>query len=147
MPAGAAVRIVADTNVIISALLWDGTPHEILILAEANQVTLCFTQPMLDELSEVLERPKFKKRLQQRRTSVEEIIAGLVPLVELYAPIMASGSVPVDPDDEIFIACALSADVGFLVSGDDHLLNMKQYGKIQILTPAEFLAKTGQVRG
>ena len=142
----AAVRIVVDTKVMVSALLWEGAPHEILKWAEADQVTLCFTQPMLDELIEVLERPKFKRRLQQRETSMHEITVGLLPLVELYMPVAASGSVAIDPDDEIFIACALSAGATVLVSGDAHLLNVKQYEKIKIMTPVDFLRSQNGVR-
>jgi uncharacterized protein len=102
------MRVVVDTNVLIAGVLWDGPPHRIIELAEAGKVTLCASSAMLTELGSVLRRRKFLPRLRLRRTSVEEIMARLVPLVELYAPGHASGSVPADPDDEIFVACAVS---------------------------------------
>jgi len=133
------VRIVVDTNVLVSAALWPGPPHRILELAEAGEITLCVTESMIEELKGVLQRRKFRSRLRALRTSVEEIMAGLLPLVELYLPTNAPGSVPPDPDDEIFIACALSAGAAFIISGDDHLLRLKQYDAIRIVRPAEFL--------
>ncbi len=80
------MRVVVDTNVLISALLWLGTPHRIIELAEQKRVTLCITQPMLEELKEVLQRRKFARALKARNTSIEEIMSALLPLVELYPP-------------------------------------------------------------
>jgi len=68
-------------------------------------------------------------------------MAGLLPLVELYQAADAPGVVPADPDDEIFIACALSAGAAFIISGDDHLLRLKQYSTIPIVKPTEFLRR------
>jgi len=133
------VRVVADTNVLISGALWPGPSHRIIELAEAGEITLCVTEPVVDELNGVLQRRKFQARLRTLSTSPEEILAGLLLLVELYQPIDASGSVPFDRDDEMFIACAVSAGAAFIISGDNHLLRLKQYGAIRIVKPAEFL--------
>lgn len=94
---------------------------------------------MLDELREVLSRQKFKSHLEMRRTSTEEILSALIPLIELYAPTKLTNLRLSDPDDEMFVACAVSANADYIVSGDDHLLRMKQYGKIKILNPSSFV--------
>ncbi len=94
---------------------------------------------MLEELRGVLQRRKFQARLRTLRTSPEEILASLLPLVELYQPTDASGTVPPDPNDEMFIACAVSAGATFIISGDRHLLHLKQGGTARIVRPAEFL--------
>lgn len=133
------MRVVVDTNVVISAVLWLGTPHRIIELAEQKRITLCMTQPMLDELREVLERRKFRRYLQARQTSVEEILSLLIPVIELYP---STGTVSIkldDPDDVIFLICAVNASAEYLVSGDDHLLRLKQLGKIMIVNPADFV--------
>lgn len=124
---------------MISAILWLGTPHRILELAEQKQVTLCVTQPMLDELKGVLQRRKFERALKTRNTSVEEIMSALLPLVELYPSISITENFPKDPADQMFLACALSADAEYIVSGDEHLLKLKHFGKIKIVNPADFL--------
>ncbi len=133
------MRVVVDTNVMISAVLWLGTPHRIIELAERNRLVICMTQAMLDELREVLSRQKFKSHLEMRRTSTEEILSALIPLIELYAPTKLTNLRLSDPDDEMFVACAVSANADYIVSGDDHLLRMKQYGKIKILNPSSFV--------
>lgn len=135
------MRVVVDTNVLISAILWLGLPHRIIELAEQRQIVLCMTPPMLDELRQVLARPKFSPYLEARHTNIEEIIAALVSLIELY-PTPKNRKIKIglaDPDDEMFIACALVAEANYIVSGDNHLLRLKQYGKIKILSVAQFL--------
>ena len=133
------MRVVLNTSVWVSALLWGGTPHRLLELAEAESVTLCATTGVLAELREVLSPPKFAAKLSERRTTAEEAMVGVIRLVELYPAVPAEGTVPADPNDEIFIACALSADAAYIISGDQHLLDLKQYGTIKVISPREFL--------
>lgn len=133
------MRVVVDTNVVISGVLWLGVPHRIIELAEQKRITLCMTQPMLDELREVLERRKFKRYLQARQTSPAEILSLLIPLIELYAPTGIADADITDPDDLIFLVCAVNADAEYVISGDDHLLRLKQYGIIKIVSPSDFL--------
>ncbi len=135
------MRVVLDTNVIISALLWSGAPNQILQLAEAGQLTICLNQSILDELIGVLRRRKFQRRLQAVGKSVDEMLSALLPLVQVYAPATAPGAVPEDPDDEMFIACALSAGATFVISGDEHLLALQKYEQIRIVTPTQFLRR------
>jgi len=94
---------------------------------------------MLEELKEVLQRRKFARALKARNTSIEEIMSALLPLVELYPPSPITESIPKDPDDEMFLACSVSADADFVVSGDEHLLTLKRFGKTRIVNPADFL--------
>ena len=133
------MRVVVDTNVLIAGALWSGPPHHIIELAETGKIVLCATAPMLDELRGVLKRRKFSGRLRTLRTTPDEILASLLPLVELYPPARASGAVPSDPDDEMFVGCAISANADFISSGDDHLLRLKRACAISIVSPAEFL--------
>ena len=133
------MRVVVDTNVMISAVLWLGTPHRIVELAEQKRIVLCMTETLLDELREVLARPKFKPYFQARHTSIEEIFSALLPLIELYSTTTVADAKLSDPDDEMFIACAISADAEYIISGDDHLLRLKQYRRIRILNPTDFL--------
>ncbi|MCX7838406.1 MAG: putative toxin-antitoxin system toxin component, PIN family [Anaerolineae bacterium] len=139
------MRVVVDTNVLISAILWLGLPHRIIELAEQRQIVLCMTPPMLDELRYVLARPKFSPYLKARRTNVEEIIAALVSLIELY-PTPRNIKIKIeltDPDDEMFLACAIVAGANYIISGDNHLLRLKRYGSIEMLSVAQFLKTVG----
>ena len=138
------MRVVVDTNVLISAVLWLGVPHRIIELAEEKRITLCLTQAMLDELGEGLQRRKFVSYLRSRRTSVEEILSALIPLIELYNPVDITVARLADRDDEMFLVCAVSANAEYLISGDHHLLRLKRYGKIKIVNPSDFVSAEAQ---
>ena len=66
-------------------------------------------------------------------------MAGVIRLVELYPAVSAQGTVPADSDDEMFIACALSARAAYIVSGDEHLLGLEHHGITEVVTPRGFL--------
>ena len=130
------MRIVLDMNTVISSLLWFGNPRQILDLAEEGTVTICTSPDLLDELEEVLARPKFTERFAAVGTSVEEVLDRFIELTEVVEKVTV---VLADPDDDAVISCALAAGADCIVSGDEHLLSLKSYGGIEILSAAQFL--------
>ena len=130
------MRIVLDTNTVISSLLWFGNPRQILDLAEEGTVTICTSPDLLDELEKVLARPKFTERFAAVGTSVEEVLDRFIELTEVVEKVTV---VLADPDDDAVISCALAAGADCIVSGDEHLLSLKSYGGIEILSAAQFL--------
>lgn len=110
--------MVFDTSVWISALLWMGLSHRILELAYEGRIVLCITLPLLQELEEVLSRPKFASILARRNTDVAELIVGVAALAEFHEPAPIVGVVPEDPDDDAVIACAVASKARWIVSGD-----------------------------
>lgn len=135
------MQVVVDTSVMIFALLWLGLPHRLIELAEAGLISLCVTEETLSELYEVLNRPKFAAKIRQRRTTPDELFQGVVQLAELYPRTASVKVIAADPDDDMFIACALSADAQYIISGDEHLLKLKQYKTISIVTVRTFLER------
>lgn len=130
------MRIVLDMNTVISSLLWFGNPRQILDLAEEGTVTICTSPDLLDELEKVLARPKFTERFAAVGTSVEEVLDRFIELTEVVEKVTV---VLADPDDDAVISCALAAGADCIVSGDEHLLSLKSYGGIEILSAAQFL--------
>ncbi len=135
----ARTRVVLDTNVYISALLWTGVPHRLLRLAEAGDITLVTTPAIMEELREVLERPKFMPRIRALQSSVAELMEALLSIVEVVQDLPIEPVVKRDPDDDKILACASGARADWIVSGDDHLLSLKSYREISILTPRQFV--------
>lgn len=135
------MRVVLDTSVWISALLWTGTPHRLIELAEGGVITICATTEILAELRGVLERERFARKLAECQTTVHEVLAAVLHLVTLYPTSPVQGIIPADPDDDMFVACALSAQADCIVSGDQHLLQLRQYGGIEVLAPRAFLER------
>lgn len=125
------IRVVFDTNIVISGILWSGTPHLLMQMAVSKQIKAIISETMLDELEDVIERPKFIDRLKLIGKSSAEAVESYAAITEI---------VDADEDDDHVLACALSSHADFIVSGDPHLLEIKHYKNIPILTASEFLA-------
>ena len=135
------MRIVMDTNVWVSGLLWRGLPGDLLHLAETGQVEVCMAPSMLIELAEVLSYERLQPRLRELGLSIAEIIsyvAGLVTILDVPEgePIVAA-----DPDDDVFVHCAVVAGADCIVSGDRHLVDLQEYAGIPILTVRQFFSE------
>lgn len=132
------MRIVLDTNVVLSALLWRGTPHGLLDVIRSRGDARLFTSPaLLDELADVLTRPSATKRLALIGRTVREVLADYVEAVEVVEPEQVPRVVPTDVDDDQVIAAAIAAGADWIVSGDADLLSMESHEGIPIITAAQ----------
>ena len=133
------IPVVVDTNVIVSALLFGGTPGRLIDLWKEGRIQLYVCIEIIDEIMRVLTYPRFQ-------LSEKEISYLIYDEILPYSEIVDIPSGPViisrDPSDDKFIRCAESAGADVIVSGDRHLLSLKKHGDIKILTPARFLADT-----
>ena len=96
------MRVVADTSIMVSALLWSGPPNRLLRAAERGLITLYTSPILIDELE--------------------------------------------DPEDDAVLACAVAARAPYIVSGDAHLLTLKRYQSIHIVSPRTFLTNVLRLR-
>jgi putative PIN family toxin of toxin-antitoxin system len=135
------VRIVIDTNVWVSGLLWRGMPWRLLCLAEAGEVELCIAPSMLVELAEVLSYERLQPRLRQLGLTPEELVAYALSLASVFEVPEGDPIVVADPDDDVFLRCATAASAAYVVSGDHHLLDLGRYAGIPILTIRDFFTK------
>lgn len=140
------MRVVADTNVLVSALLWSGLPHRLLAIAEAGHLTLYTSPVLIQELAGVLSRQKFASRLDALRVSVEELIAGYVRLAHVILPQPMAPVILEDPEDDAVLACALAARAEYVISGDGHLLSLTHYRSIHLVSTRTFLATVLRIR-
>ena len=127
------IKVVLDTNILISGIFWKGLPQRIVDLASANEIESITTQEILEEVKTALER------LDVPLEKIEEIIKDIMS----YSRLIAAKKVVVkdlrDFKDVKIIACALSAEVDYIVTGDKDLLVVKEYEGIQIVNPKTFL--------
>lgn len=135
------MRAVVDTNVLLSALLWGGTPHALLEQVRNGTVTLISSPALLAELARVLDRPKFDVILLRTHTSRAQTLAEVRLLAEVIDPPPLAQPVCRDPDDDAVLALAIAAQTDIVISGDDDLLCLVSFGGIPILTPAQGLQK------
>ncbi len=128
-------KVVLDTNILISALGWTGKPRKIFDMCVDGQSELIISQKQIDELAKVLDYPKFNFTQEQKDTFLA-IILKLATLVEIEREINAINE---DPADNAILEAAVAGNADYIISGDPHLLKLRQFEKIRILSAAEFL--------
>ena len=134
------MRIVADTNTIVSALLWRGSPHRLIAAVEEYPIDFYTSRALLSELADVLPRRKLSKAIRATGKTPGQLIAEYEGFVQMVTPASIRRTVPGDVDDDQVLACALAARADLIVSGDAHLRNLKRYQGMRIVAAAEALA-------
>lgn len=129
-------RVVLDTNVLVSALVFGGTPRKVLRLAVSGAMKLIISEILLEELKGVLEGPKFRYLPNVTQLILNELLL----IAEIVVPSLKIDHITSDPDDNRILECAVEGDADMIVSGDSDLLDLKEFRGIPILTPAEFLS-------
>lgn len=135
------MRIVADTNTVLSGLLWGGPPRRLIDLARARSLSLCTSLILLAELAEVIARDKFAHRIQLAGLSAAEHVQDYRHLAYIVEPQALSGPASRDPDDDHVLACALAARADLIVTRDFDLLDLGTYQNIPILAAADALRR------
>ena len=129
------MKVVLDTNVLVSGILFTGPPHQILLAWSEGRFELVFTSDIHEEYRRVA------AELQQQFPRVDLAAALDLVLVNAHAfpPAALDGRICTDPDDDKFLACALASGAGTIVSGDKHLLSVSGYRGIEVLRPRAFV--------
>jgi putative PIN family toxin of toxin-antitoxin system len=130
-------KVVLDNNVLISAIVFGGKPREILNRIIKGQIQFAISKDILNEMEGVLSGRKFQypeQVIQVIRKAVEELGEFVIPKKKVKKIVK-------DPDDNKILECALAAEADLIISGDIHLLELKQYKNIQIVSPSEYLKK------
>lgn len=129
------IKAVLDTNVLISGIFWKGAPFEILKAWQERCFRLAISLPILDEYRRVLEE------MTRKRPPV--VLGSILGLIELHSemvdPVRFAKTVCSDPHDDKFLEAAVAAGADYIASGDAALLSLKNYQRIQIVRPAQFL--------
>ena len=136
------MRIVCDTNVLISGILYGGHPREVLERIIEGKLEGVISLAIEQEFRDVLARPKFGLTARQ----VYQIVRQVRELFQIVFPEDVPGkrirAIVDDSDDNAVLECAVAAGAKHIVSGDRHLLDLKQFREIQILSPSELLQRT-----
>ncbi|MDO5441908.1 MAG: putative toxin-antitoxin system toxin component, PIN family [Bacillota bacterium] len=127
------MKIVVDTNVVISGVFFGGAPAEVLKAIVASDVTACATAEIIEEYLEIVD-----EMITRKQGSINKNM--LMPLINSLEIIEPRSSIKIsrDPDDDKFIECAKDSKALYIVSGDKDLLVLKEYEDIQIITAKEF---------
>lgn len=130
------MKIVVDTNVLISGVFFGGIPGKVIEAIVNEKVIACATEEIIDEYVEIIERMILDK---QGKLNIDL----LNTLINSFELIISESNIDVsrDPDDNKFIECAIDGKALYIVSGDEDLLVLKHYNNIQIITAKQFCDK------
>ena len=137
------MRVVLDTNAVVSALLFSGISSELVSLWQKGLITLLLSREILDEYLRVFSYPKFELTEEEIKELIQEEI---LPYAEVVKPKRRLRVVQRDPSDDKFIECAVAGKARVIISGDKDLLSLGRYRQIRILSPAKFLVDNAELR-
>ena len=132
------MKVIIDTNVAVSGLLWSGPPNQVLRWIRDGLLITFGCELTTEELKKILNYNKFSKRFMKLNTTPEDVFAYFMNLIH-YVPVpnIIPQIIKQDTFDNIFLALAVQNNVHLIISGDNHLLSKKKYENIQIVTPKE----------
>ena len=130
------MRLVLDTNVVASALLWGGVPRLLLQAAREKRIELFTSTSLLAELTDILGRRKFEKKIAASLLSVDQLVDRYAELNILVRPAPMPRIAP-DPDDDVVIGTALAAKADLIVTGDRPLLLVTAYQGVRIISVSD----------
>ncbi len=132
------LRVVLDTNVVVSAILFGGQLSRIREFWRSGRISPFLSRATFQELKEVPEYPKFAlNRKEIKMILMKEVL----PYFAVTEVTQFVEGVCEDAEDHKFLSCALSANVLFLVTGDEDLRSLTKYKSVRIVSPADFLKK------
>jgi putative PIN family toxin of toxin-antitoxin system len=133
------MNVVLDTNVVVSAIFWPGESRECVVRWAQRHYHLAVTVPILTEYDEIA------RRLTQRFPAVnpQPWLKWIESKAKVYEPAFLGKQRSSDPDDDLFLACALASGAKIIVSKDRHLLSLEKPFGVEIMLPRQFLQHLG----
>jgi hypothetical protein len=133
------MKIVVDTNVLISATFWTGSSFSLLNLVESGQLTLVLSHAIIEEYQKVLLYSEILEKIKNKGLVIRNTVAKVISLAQIVKPVETLSVVQDDPDDNKILECAKAGNVSFIISSDKHLLRLTNFDAIPIVTPEHFL--------
>ena len=129
------MKIVIDTNIFVSSFLWKGNPRKIIDRVTSRIDRLYITDEILFEIKKVMLRKKFNLN--------EHIVDNYINTIKYFSikifPENIIESISRDKDDDKFLKCGIEGNVDYIITGDLHLLELKNYENIKIMKPKDYL--------
>ena len=132
-------KITLDTNVLISGTFWYGPSYRIIKKIEEGEIVLVLSPQIIEEFAEVLNYEEIQEKIILKNLEMRMTVAKIKGLATIVHPSKKIDAIKDDPDDNDILECAVEGEVDRIISQDKHLLKLKLYCGIPIITPEEFL--------
>lgn len=133
------LKLILDTNTIISAFFWEGNEAELFRKIEQGKASLFISKEILKEIKDVINRPKFKDTITKSKITPEQIIQKIILISHIVIGKNLNINLCRDPKDDKFLECGEHAKADYIVSGDKDLLVLKNYKNLKIIKTSEML--------
>lgn len=135
------MRIVADTNVLISATFWKGDSFKIIEKVENKEIELIISKEIIEEYANVLNYEEIREKVKTKSLAARFTIGAIIGMATIVQPKEKVDIIKEDSDDNKFLEAALEGKADFIISQDNHLLKIREFKGIKILKPEEFLKR------
>jgi len=135
------MRIVADTNIVISATFWKGDSFRVMKLADKDLIKLITSLELIKEYNKIINRDEITYKVVNKKLIANKAIRKVINESIIIQPKIKLNIVKEDPNDNKIIECAVAGKAKYIVTRDKHLLKIKKYKNIKIVTPKEFLKR------
>jgi len=126
--------VVLDTNIFISAVFWEGKPYIVVKKAINQEVIVFISNYIIDEIRKVLARD-----FNIEKQEIDDLVNAVLYFTHLIKPKESVKVIKDDQKDDKILDCAIACKADFIISQDNHLLNLKSFRGIKIASPEEFL--------
>src|SRR3989338_7577574 len=133
------MNVTLDTNVLISTTFWYGDSNKIIERVERKEIEMVLSGEIIEEFAKVLEYKDIKEKVKGINIEMNWAIEKIFSLSTIVYPNEKLDVVKDDPDDNKVLECAKAGNVDFIVTSDNHLLKLKDFEGIRIMTPKEFM--------
>jgi uncharacterized protein len=135
------MRVVIDTNIWVSGLLWGGIPNQVIQRVRQGAVQAMITAPMLAELARTFAYPKLQPKIQQMQETPDGLLLAVQELTQSCIPVQLMVPTLRDTKDLVVLEAAVGGNAGNIITGDRDLLVLGEFSGIPIRSPQDFLQR------
>jgi putative PIN family toxin of toxin-antitoxin system len=133
------MRITLDTNVLISGTFWTGDSFRILDMIDNKELNNVSSREIIEEYNETIKSDEIVDKVDNKKLTMTKIVHNVIKNSEIVEPTTRLDVIKDDPDDNRVLECAKEGKVSHVITNDNHLLKLKKFEGIKIVTPEEFL--------
>ena len=133
------LRVTLDTNVLMSGILWDGEASKLLRLVEEKKIQCFVSIEILAEYDRVIRSSEIMDKVCDYDIRIKSAVIKIIEICSIVEPKTKILAIKEDPDDDKILECAIEAKVDYIITYVQHILKLKEFSGIKIVSPSEFL--------
>ena len=133
------MRVVLDTNILVSATFWKGDSFRIVELIDKKKIKHSMSKETIAEYSKIISSEEIIEKIEKKDLRISKTLQKVIYLSDIVEPQRKIRVVRDDPDDDKFLEVAVESKADYIISKDNHLLRLKEFEGIKIVSPEDFL--------